>query len=497
VAGQTSDGSASARNISRDIVIYSSGDVATRALGFISVPIYTHLFLPAEYSLLAFVSTLATLTAGIAIIGGDTVLTRFWFEDEAESARRRLVTTWIGFLALSATVLAVAVSLAVPAFAGPLLDDSSRAELLWLVLATVPIANTSRMLNQILRNEFRPVPYAVTSFTVGGIALACGLFFVLGLDLGVGGILAGILVAESIVLVVRAYLTRSMLVGAFDTALLRRLLRFGLPLVPVTMSFWVFTASDRVILAKLGSFEELGFYSVALALVSIFALLSAAVGQAWVPRLFRLYERDKDQAARVVGLSIRYYVFALGLVALGISALAPELIRLLTAPEYSPAAEVVPLLALGAVAYGSTMLTSSGLTLTYRTGRLSWFSAAAAVCNVALALALVPAFGMKGAAVASLLGYTALTLSYFLASQRVWRVTVEMRHLLATIGALVAAVVATSQLSDESLLWRLLILPAFVLVTAVVGGVSARDRRILRQVVSIGRDSSRPAGGGE
>jgi O-antigen/teichoic acid export membrane protein len=263
------------------------------------------------------------------------------------------------------------------------------------------------------------------------------------------------------------------------------------------MSFWVFTASDRVILAKLGSFEELGFYSVALALVSIFALLSAAVGQAWVPRLFRLYERDKDQAARVVGLSIRYYVFALGLVALGISALAPELIRLLTAPEYSPAAEVVPLLALGAVAYGSTMLTSSGLTLTYRTGRLSWFSAAAAVCNVALALALVPAFGMKGAAVASLLGYTALTLSYFLASQRVWRVTVEMRHLLATIGALVAAVVATSQLSDESLLWRLLILPAFVLVTAVVGGVSARDRRILRQVVSIGRDSSRPAGGGE
>lgn len=487
MAGITSDGAASARNISRDIVIYSSGDAATRALGFISVPIYTHLFVPAEYSLLAFVATLATLASGVAILGGDTVLTRFWFEDESDMARRRLATTWIGFLALSATLVSLTVSLAVPAFAGSLLDDASRANLLWIVLATVPVANTSRMLAQILRNEFRPLPYALTSFTVGGVALVTGLLLVLRFDLGVAGILAGILVAEIVVLLVRVTLTRSMLVGSFDVSLLRRLLRFGLPLVPVTMSFWVFTASDRVVLAKMGSFEELGYYSVAVSLVSVFALFSAAVGQAWVPRLFRLYERDRAQAADVVGASITYYVFALGLAAVGMSALAPELIDLLTAPAYAPASRVVPLLALGAVAYGSSMLTSSGLTLTYRTGRLSVFSAAAAGCNILLALLLVPALGMTGAAVASLLGYTVLSVAYLVASQRVWRVDVGVRQLLATIGVLTVATIAAMLLRTEPVLWRLLLVPGYVVATALVGGLGARDRRILAQIATLVR----------
>lgn len=496
MASATPEGTGTARKFSRDVVVYASGDVATRALGFVSVPIYTHVFLPDEYSLLAFVSTIATLAAGIAILGGDTVLTRFWFEDESEVARRRLTTTWIGFLALSAVVVSLLIALFVPSFAGALLEDTSRENLLWIVLATVPVANTSRMLAQILRNDFRPVPYALSSFAVGAIALSTGLLLVLRLDLGVAGILAGILVAESVVLLVRIALTRSRLIGSFDVALLRRLLRFGLPLVPVTMSFWVFTASDRIVLAKFGSFEELGFYSAALSLISVFALLSAAVAQAWVPRMFRLYERDRAHAAEVVGASITYYLFALGLVALGLSSLAPELIDLITAPAYTRASEVVPLLALGAVAYGTSMLTASGLTLTYRTGRLSTFSAGAAICNVLLALLLVPSFGMTGAATASLLGYTVLTCAYLVASQRVWRVNLESRRLVATAVALTLTVVAASLLRTESVLLRLLLVPAYVVAVALVGGLTPRDGRILRELAGVGGRLGRHTGVG-
>ena len=483
----TSDGSAGARTVSRDVIIYSAGDAAARALGFISVPIYTHVFVPAEYSLLAFVSTIAMLAAGVAILGGDTVLTRFWFQDEAPAARRILVTTWIGFLALFSTVLCLALALLVPMFAEALLEGPGRAELLLIVLATVPVANTSRMLAQILRNEFRPVPYAVTSFGVGAVGLPTGLVLVLSLDLGVAGILIGILVGEGIVLVVRAVLTRSLLVGSFNGSLLRRLLHFGVPLVPVTMSFWVFTASDRVILAKLGSFDELGYYSVALSLIAVMALLSAAVGQAWVPRLVRLYERDKQRASLVVGSSITYFVMALGFVALAMSVLAPEIVALLASPEYAPASKAVPLLALGAVAYGSSMLTSSGLTLTYRTARLSTFSVAAAVVNVLLAVLLVPWLGMFGAALASLLGYVVLTCSYLVASQRLWPVVLERRRLLGTIGVLLAATTAASLLRTEALVFRLLLLPSFVLLTAVVAGVTDRDRRLLTELTGLRR----------
>jgi O-antigen/teichoic acid export membrane protein len=474
------------------VIIYSAGDAAARALGFISVPIYTHVFVPAEYSLLAFVTTLSMLAAGVAILGGDTVLTRFWFRDGTTVSRRSLATTWIGFLALSSTVVCLVLALLVPSFAESLLEEPGHVELLWIVLATVPVANTSRMLAQILRNEFRPVPYAVTSFGVGAVALPTGLLLVFGLDLGIAGILVGILVGEAVILLVRAFLTRSLLVGAFDRQLLRRLLRFGLPLVPVTISFWVFTASDRVVLAKLGSFAELGYYSVAMSLVSILALLSAAVGQAWVPRLVRLYEQDKDRASRVVGASITYFVMALGFVALAMSVLAPELIALLSSPEYAPASKVVPLLALGAVAYGSSMLTSSGLTLTYRTAHLSTLSVGAAAVNVVLAVLMVPWLGMVGAALASLLGYVVLTSTYLVASQRAWSVVLERRRLLGAIGVLLVTTTAAAELRTESLGLRLLLLPSMVVLTVLAAGVNERDRRVLGELTGVRRSKDRP-----
>lgn len=474
----------------RDVLVYASGDVATRALGFISVPIYTHIFQPEQFSRLAFVSTIGTLAAGIAIVGGDTVLARFWFQDQSLEGHRRLITTWIGFLAVSGLLVSLVASAAVPLFARALLEDQSGAILLWLVLATMPVANVNRMLAQVMRNQFRPVPYAVTSFILGLVALSIGLYSVLQLGLGVSGILAGVLIAELLVLIVRAVIVREVLVGDFDAKLLRKLLRFGVPLVPVTMSFWVFTASDRIVLAKLGSFADLGFYSAALSLVSFLALLNAAVGQAWAPRMYQLYERDPDGASTVVGVSLTYYIFGLGLLAVAVSAVAPEVINLLTADAYAPSAKVVPYLALGAVAYGSSLVTSSGLTMTYRTGRLSTYSALAAAGNVVLAIVLVPWFGMIGAALASLLGYTVLSSAYFLASQRVWRMRLEPRRLISTLVILTACVLASAALRTAPVTLRLFIPIGYLVLLGLVAGVNDRDRRIFGRMCGAVRDSS-------
>lgn len=469
------------RGLSGDALVYSLGDLASKALGFISVPIYTRILLETGYGVLSLATAIGGLVAGLLALGGDTALSRFWFEDERPEARRRLVTTWIGFLALWSAALSLLLIPAVPAFVRFTNNPVSYRPAFWVLLATLPLSLVSRMLAQILRNDFRPFAYAATSFATGVLGLGAGLYAVKGLDLGATGVLGGFLVAEVLILAVRIFLTRHSLIGSFDRHLLRRVLAFALPLVPVTISFWIFTASDRLVLARLGSSkEEQGLYGLALSVASIFALLSGGVGQALVPRTTMLYEHDKGRAAKVIGASLTYFLFALGLVAVCISAFAREVIPLVAGPRFAGAAAPLPLLCLGAVAYGTGVLTSSGMSLTHNTGRLAWASAAAAVVNVAFALALVPPLGMIGAALAGVLGYVVLTTAYLWISQRLWPIELEPRRLLVITTSLAITVALTSDLVQLPLSTRALLPLLFVASVPLLGGLTELDRRIVR-----------------
>jgi O-antigen/teichoic acid export membrane protein len=475
------------RAVSRDVAIYTIGTVVANGILYLAVPIYTRVFPPAEYSKFAFVTTVSGMLAGVLVLGGDTALARFWFQDAALAARRTLCLTWIGFLAVWATVVCALLSPLAPAVASYTLEQSSASNLFLLALVTLPITQTSRMVAQIMRNQFRPMPFVLTGVLLGCLSLGGGLFFAVGLDLGVAGVLVGVLTAETLVLVVRTVLTRDMFAGTFDRALLRHLLRFGIPLVPVTVSFWVFTAADRVVVGKVSGLEELGYYSVAVTVTLVFVVLTSAVSQAWVPRAIQLFEEERARAAVAIGDSLTYYVFGLGVLASVIAALSPEVIAILSGPEYAPAAAAIPLLCMGSVAYGSQTITATGMTMMHRTGRLAVISLVAAAVNVVAAVALVPRFGITGAAGASVIGYVLLTLGYLQASQRLWAIRVDKRRLVVLVLLLTAVGIVTTTRLEDPLVLRLLVPVAFVVLSVLLAGVRPAERAAIRNVRTLWR----------
>lgn len=470
------------RALSRDVVIYTVGTVVANGILYLAVPIYTRIFAPEEYSKLAFVTTVSGFLTGVLVLGGDTALARFWFQGGAQHARRVLCTTWIGFLLAWAAVVCVCLAPLAPWAASWALDDRGSAALFLLALAGLPVVQTSRMVAQVMRNQFRPVAFVLSSILLGVLSLGAGLYCAVGLDLGVAGIFVGVLGAETVVLAVRTFLTRQMFAPTFDRALLGSLLRFGIPLVPVTVSFWIFTAADRVVVGKIAGLRELGYYSVATTVTMVFVVLSGAVSQAWLPRALQLFESDRERASVVIGASLTYYIAGLGVLATCAAAIAPEVTAVLSGSAYAPAATAIPLLCMGAVAYGSQTITASGLTLMHRTGRLAAISLAAAAANVVAAVALVPSYGIVGAAGASVIGYTLLSGGYLWASQRVWRMHVQWRRLGVVLTLLGGVGAVTTMAVHEPLPLRLLVPLVFVVLVVTVAGVSPEERRALAQL---------------
>jgi O-antigen/teichoic acid export membrane protein len=135
-------------------------------------------------------------------------------------------------------------------------------------------------------------------------------------------------------------------------------------------------------------------------------------------------------------------VAACTFVVVGMWLLSRWIVRLLAAPEFFESYEAVGLVATGVMLYALYFVL---IVVLGRTGRTEYnfpATAAGAIANVALNLALVPSLGIVGAGIALVASYIVLLALLLLFSQRLFPVPYEWRrlaHALALAAALVAA----------------------------------------------------------
>jgi O-antigen/teichoic acid export membrane protein len=487
--------------LSADLLVYGLGEALVKGITFISLPIYTRLFTPEAYGELSLATTVVGLVATFLALGSDTAYARFYFEAQGAAARRVLTTTWLGFLAIWSSAIALACVLAAAPLSRLVFGDERGAPLLAVGLLAAPLSLTNQMLGQVLRNQFRAPVFTAFSLLNAALTVGLGVYAVAVLGLGPIGVLVGALAAQALILPLRLLSTRDSFGRAFEPALLRRLVAFGAPIVPASLAFWVFLTSDRIVLGRLSTLEQVGLYSVAVSLVGVASIAIAALGQAWTPHLVRRFEEDRAAAAQFVGQMLVYCIAGFGFLAVGFTALAPEGLAVIAGQRYGGAAAAIGPLALGMVAYASVQMTAAGIQLMKQTRYLAIHAWVAALINVGLNLLLDGPYGMVGAAWATAISYGYLTLAYLATSQRLWPIAIPHRRTLFAIALVAAYTIVASFLPTFPLLVAIVLKGAYTLsyvVVLLVTGVLGRAEveQGLELVQTFGRTlARRPSAG--
>ena len=181
---------------------------------------------------------------------------------------------------------------------------------------------------------------------------------------------------------------------------------------PLTLSGFAITTqayADQLVLGLMLGGEELGQYSAALRLVSVFAFVPMVVQTVAAPEITRAKRDDETLYQRRLHSLYRLMFGIFALTAVVLIFFGPLAARLLYGASYAGAAALIPWLAfrLFFTNYGvarGLFVTNEGL---FRFALLT--SVAGAGLNIALNLALVPQWGARGAIVASLVSF-ALTI---------------------------------------------------------------------------------------
>ena len=153
-------------------------------------------------------------------------------------------------------------------------------------------------------------------------------------------------------------------------------------------------------------------------------LLLTAFRMAWPAFAYSI--EDDGEAKRTYAFVLTYLVVIASWLALGLGLLAPWLVRLLTQPQFYAGERVVAPLAFGGMAYAAYIVMAIGVGRAKRT-QFNWvITGVAAVVNVALNLILIPAYGIMGAAVATVAAYVVMFLGMTWYAQRVFPVAVPV-----------------------------------------------------------------------
>src|SRR6185436_5193303 len=158
-------------------MIYGLGNYGVKLVGFLLIPVYTRYLAPADYGVMALVSTFGQALFIFLNLGQSTALFRFYYEDDTPEGRERVIagSLWIT-LVISTPISLLALTLSPPT-ARYLLGDSSMAGLVAVGVLTVACRQLLRLPFAVLRADERDTRYA--SWSVMRTALSAGLAIVL------------------------------------------------------------------------------------------------------------------------------------------------------------------------------------------------------------------------------------------------------------------------------------------------------------------------------
>jgi O-antigen/teichoic acid export membrane protein len=397
---------------------YILGDIITKGGAFLLLPIYTRFLEPADYGILSITTLVAGLLNMLLSLGLTGAVLHFYPRISDDAARSAFVgSLWLALLIVGGVTVGILLLVGDMLF-GAVFKQVPFHPYIALSLGTVFAQTTCIAFQQsIFRAQERASAYVRFSIASFALLTTITLVLVVWMRLGVyGSVLAQFIAAITMAVIAARFLLRSIR-PTIHWHHVQTALAYGLPLVPHLLFQWVLDASDRIILERFVSLDELGVYSLAYQFGLVFSMLILSMNNSMTPTFSRasvsLEERENLQHL------LNYYVFAIALIGLGIALMAGPLVLLLLPVAYHEAEELIPWIVLGYLCLGLYYIFMSALAITAGKTRLVPLATLiGASVNITMNLVLVPRVGVMAAAISTAAGFAVLMTVMFVFAYR-------------------------------------------------------------------------------
>ena len=407
----------------RETLIYTVTDVIGKAMSFVLLPIVSFYMPPEEFGLatnFTVITTLVSLFAGLAVVNS----LPFFFYEQGKDENNLMISSLLMLCTIFCVGLAVIIVL-LNNVVYHFLQLSLSVQLLGVIYVIGMLISQSSLLLMRLENKPRQFAY-LQIFQIVFHTFAVLFFVILLRGGGVGKILA-----ETIVFVVMGIIHLGILIKKGYVSLIwnyewmKKLLKFGIPLLPHSVSFWLKSGMDKVFITTYCGLQFNGLYSMAISISAVYTMLVQSFFNAYTPHLQkRLVAFDDgkphwNEKRKIVKQT--YLLFALfGLVGVLIIAVCWFLFNYMIDCKYLPALSFMPIIIFASFVNIFYQFTIQYIYKMKKTVIMGIITFTGSLIQLLLSYWLIRECGVVGAVYSLLIGNLLITIGIALYSKMVY-----------------------------------------------------------------------------
>lgn len=394
---------------------FSIGPVISAVIGFIMVPVTTYFIIPDELGKASMYTMAVSISSLFVFFGMDQSFVR---EFNNEKDKKGLF--WNSMLIPFAfTVILSVFYIIFYKQVSILMFDSIEWYIVLVLSLSLPFTIIDRFNMLIIRMEEKARLYSALNIVSKVFQFITLIIFLEYFQRDFRGVVNSTFVSLVLICIVETFINwdywRSKI--RYNSKLTKKLLAFGLPLVPASIITWLFNSMDKIAMRQWSDFNQIGLYSAAFKIVLVLGIAQQAFSTFWAPTAYRWYENKVDNSRYDLVSKILTAIMSLIFVFI---VLFKDLIVKILSAKYAGAAIIVPFLLFYPLMYTISETTALGIGFSRKTKYNIVVSLISVLVNYIGNYILVPKYGALGASISTGVSYIIFFWARTLISRKLW-----------------------------------------------------------------------------
>lgn len=441
-AGRLSDQNKSFKTLITNTVIFAIGSFSSKLLVLILVPLYTACLSPAEYGTTDLIAQTANILIPIFTLSVAEAALRFGLDSVEELDKKKVYTVCMSVFILGMAVMSLIF---------PILSMLDYIDGYALILFIYVCTSSLRQIHMFFTRGLRRVKiFAIDGVICTLVMLLLNILFLLKLNMGITGYLLAIILSDlvsSIFLFVSGRLWRYISPKSFDKDLAVSMVKYSAPLMSANLLWLVTSISDRFIVNIFHGEAVTGINSIAYKIPTVLTTVFTMFSQAW--NMSAISENSSKDREKFYTDVFRYSQSFMYILTAGILLLIKPVTKVWINAQYFESYLYSPILTVATVFTCFNTFLGSVYIAEKKTKHSFYTSLSAGIINLVLNFALIPKFGIYGAAAATFAAYFLVFFYRLFDTRKLIHYEFSMPKILINT-AVMAAMVIINQLSFSS-----------------------------------------------
>lgn len=405
--------------------IFALGNLGSKIISFILVPLYTYYLTIEEYGTVdLLITTVSMLLPIVSFSVFDGVL-RFVMEKNTKDGEVLYNSLLIGLFGFVISLIGIPLLLYLNIF----------NDLLIFLYALLILQILERILAQFSRGSGKTKIFAINGILLTFNTGIFNLFFLVTLKMGVKGYFYSMIIAYIVSIL---YLALSLKVIQYlkpkhkNNFLSKELLKYSIPMIPNSLMWWLINASSRFFIRYFVGIEANGLFAVSSRIPALINLVNQVFTQAWQLSAIEEFENTSKSEFYSSVFSYLSSIMFIG-VSLIMIAIKP-IFSTIFSIDYFMAWQVTPLLLLGTLFscfsgfLGSIYIASKQTKGIFRTSMYG------GIVSLFFNIILIPNFGLIGSGISSFLSFFVIFYIRYLDTKNEIKFNINWKLLLVNLS---------------------------------------------------------------